>query len=609
MSLGRAYIEVHADLKPFQKDMKSKIGPMLRDVQKEIDKTLSDAFSKGLGGGDSKGKGGGNGPIIRPKIKPEVDTKDSDKELKGFFARFAAYSKKAWNGFNDGLAFAIKNSDSVETAAIVLIAGVGAIVSPLLGAMIAAAITAAVGSAGIAAGIAIAFQDARIMSAAKSMWDGISSGFERSASVFVAPLLDAFERISRGIGMEMLRFDRIFARLAPYIDDVTDGIIGFIQAMGPGLEAAFRNAGPVMETFAEYLPILGESLGIFLERVSESPGTIAGMVAIMQILGDALIWVGNTIKFLSDLFAGFLQWIDGLPDALVPDGLAQDVDEMLAAMYRSEQPMAKYGEGLNKIVDASGNAEAKTQDLTASLNAFFGTLLANSNAAIAYEQSLDAVTQSIKENGRNLDINTAKGRANVSAVNNTIAAAIKARDAKIKETGSVDAGNKVYSTYIDRLRNTLRQAGLTKKQIEELIGQYDELPPNVSTNVNAPGLSAALAQAARLNAELDRINRRAKSNPMGRGGNYTGVGGYAEGGVVRREELAMVGEGNKPEAIVPLTNPKRAAQVMNEAGLSGFGGGTLTVQLVLDGRVIEEKIIDVNEEQARQVRNQPRRVI
>lgn len=608
MALGRAYIEVHADLKPFQKDLKTKIGPMLRDVQKEIDKSLKDALDKGLGGAGGK-SGSGGGPTIRPKIKPEFDTKDSDREIRGFFARFQAYSKKAWGGFMDGLTFAMKNSDSIETAGIILAVSIGAIVSPLLGAMIGAAITGGIATAGIAGAIALAFQDARIRTAGKSMWDGILGGLERSASVFVGPLLQAFETLSRGIGMEMLRYERIFARLAPYVDNLAEGIVGFIQAMGPGLEAAFENAGPVLATFADYLPVLGESFGIFLERVSESPGVIAGMVAIMQIAGDALVYVGNTIKFLSDMFVWFLQKVDSMPDWIVPNGLAADVDEMLAAMERSGEPMAKYGEGLNKIKGASGDAAEKTQDLTASLNIFFGAALASSNAAIAFEQAIDGVRESIKENGKQIDINTAKGRANVTAVNQSIEAAIRARDAKIKETGSVSAGNKVYSTYIERLRKTLTQAGLTKKQIEELIGQYDELPPAVSTNVSAPGLSAALAQAARLNAELDRINRRAKSNPMGRGGNYAGVGGYAEGGVVRRQELAWVGEGNKPEAIVPLTNPKRAAQVMNEAGLSGMGGGTITVQLVLDGRVIEEKVIEVNEEQARQVRNQPRRVI
>lgn len=608
MSLGRAYIEVHADLSPFKKDL-AKVAPLLKTVQKDVDKALKEATTKAMGG-----SGGGGGvkasmPTIKPKIKPEFDSKSTEREAKGFFGRFMGYGKKAWSGFTDGLAFAIKNSDSLETAGIVLAVTVGTIASPLLAAMIGAAVTLGLGSAGLAAGIALAFQDARIRSAAKGMWEGILGDLERASGVFVEPLMKAFNILSGGIGSEMGRLQHIFASLAPYVDNIAQGIVGFIQAMGPGLEAAFGNAGPVLATFAEYLPVLGESFGHFLELVSDSPGVIAGMVATMQIAGDLLVWVGNTIKFLSDMFAGFLYWVNSLPDAIVPDSLAQDVDEMIAAMERSQEPAAMFAGGLMKITEQSGEAKQKTLDLTASLNAFFQSSLNASNAAINFESSLDNVTASLKENGRHLDINSAKGRNNVTAVNQTIAAAIEARDAKIKETGSVAEGNKVYEKYIERLKRTLGQSKLTKAQIEKLIGAYDEVPPEVTTTVNAPGLSAAAATAARLNAELDRINRKARKNPVGKGGNYTGVGGYAEGGVIRREELAMVGEGNRPEAIVPLTNPKRAAEVMNEAGLDGFGGGTLTVQLIMDGRVIEEKVIKVNQEQARKIQQQPRRVI
>jgi hypothetical protein len=47
-----------------------------------------------------------------------------------------------------------------------------------------------------------------------------------------------------------------------------------------------------------------------------------------------------------------------------------------------------------------------------------------------------------------------------------------------------------------------------------------------------------------------------------------GGGGRAAGGVVRRPELALIGESG-PEAVIPLTRPRRAAQVMAEAGLGG----------------------------------------
>jgi hypothetical protein len=59
--------------------------------------------------------------------------------------------------------------------------------------------------------------------------------------------------------------------------------------------------------------------------------------------------------------------------------------------------------------------------------------------------------------------------------------------------------------------------------------------------------------------------------------------GHALGGIVSRPTFAMVGESG-PEAIIPLTRPARARQVMQQAGLAGAGGyGTINVNVVVPG--------------------------
>lgn len=45
---------------------------------------------------------------------------------------------------------------------------------------------------------------------------------------------------------------------------------------------------------------------------------------------------------------------------------------------------------------------------------------------------------------------------------------------------------------------------------------------------------------------------------------YRGVG-YENGGIITRQHLAMVGEGNKPEMIIPLTRKSRAVELMDKA--------------------------------------------
>lgn len=41
--------------------------------------------------------------------------------------------------------------------------------------------------------------------------------------------------------------------------------------------------------------------------------------------------------------------------------------------------------------------------------------------------------------------------------------------------------------------------------------------------------------------------------------------GYANGGLITKEHMAMVGEGNKPELVVPLTKPSRAMELIGQA--------------------------------------------
>jgi TP901 family phage tail tape measure protein len=58
---------------------------------------------------------------------------------------------------------------------------------------------------------------------------------------------------------------------------------------------------------------------------------------------------------------------------------------------------------------------------------------------------------------------------------------------------------------------------------------------------------------------------------------------FASGGIISRPTFALVGESG-PEAIIPLTRPARARQVMQQAGLAGAGGyGTINVNVVVPG--------------------------
>ena len=94
--------------------------------------------------------------------------------------------------------------------------------------------------------------------------------------------------------------------------------------------------------------------------------------------------------------------------------------------------------------------------------------------------------------------------------------------------------------------------------------------------------AAMLRLTGSANAAAGAVARATTQHgPSGAGGHH-----LALGGVISSPEFALVGEAG-PEAVVPLTNPSRAAEVMNEAGLSG--GGTI-VNVYLDSEPVAARV-------------------
>lgn len=600
MALGKAFIEVHADLSPFKKDMGKKVGDLVKDTQAAINKAVKEAL-------DKSGSGSSSTKVITPKIKPDLDTTEVEKKtgrLRGLLSN--AFTKSV-DQFASSFAETVSSGAFYNSLTAGLIGSI-VVVSPLIGAAIAGAITLGIGAAGIGAGVALAFRDSRIKQAASALGDTILEGLSRVSGVFLSPVMKAIEKLGLTFNNTLPRIERSFQSLAPYVDTVVNGVTGFIEAIGPGLEAAIGNSGPFLQILGEWLPIIGEELGSLFQTLSESQGARAGLVGFFQILTSAIIITSTLLDQLSNTFRAFVLLLGSIPTALLPKEWEEDIAELAMALV-AVPPAASSASGqVLSFGMSADSAAAQTKNLTASLNEFFGAELAAMDANIAFEGSLDNITEALKGSSDNLNINTAEGRENVSAVNEAIKAAIRNRDAIIKQTGSVQEGNNAYSTQIERLRGVLRASGLTKGEIEKLIGAYDDIPPEVSTKVSVPGLAAAYSSAQALARLLSSIrSQQIQTRRAGSGG--AGVGGYADGGVVRQQQLAWVGEGNKPEAIIPLTNPGRAAEVMAEAGLTGLGGGTITVQLILDGQVIDERIVRTNQSTARQIGQQPRALI
>lgn len=553
MALGRAYIEIHGDMKPFRRDLDEGIKKTLKDSSSGIGKAASQGISQGL---------------------------KSFRFIPGTFQGILV----------TGLA-------AVITAA-----------APALASAFTALFTTAIGLAGIGSAVGLAIVSSPELQAAggrlgEILFDGLTS----AAQSFRTPILQSIAIIERRFEHLQPVIEQAFAGLAPHLTTLTQGFVDFVSNLMPGLIDAFEGAGPAIDEFASQFANTGRVISEALTMLSDDSETlIEGLRLFFFVLNTT---ISGTVGLVNALSEAWQFWVNSMDEASKKASFFSPLAQGMHAILRNIQddttsltPVTDaYGDALVKQGEGANYAAVQGNALVETLREVWNVQLAVSNSAIAFEEAIDGVTESFKENGRTIDINTEKGRENVRQVNDGIAAAIREHDAQIAAGAGIEQANKAYTNRIERLRATLRQAGLTEAQINSLIGAYSEVPPALTTNVTAPGLPGVLTQMqalARARREAARdvlINVRAAGD-----GN---IGGRAEGGVVTKPEISWIGEAG-PEAVIPLTDPARAQQVMAEAGLVS----PMTINIIVDGEVVERRVIKANQNQARQITSNPRSI-
>lgn len=124
--------------------------------------------------------------------------------------------------------------------------------------------------------------------------------------------------------------------------------------------------------------------------------------------------------------------------------------------------------------------------------------LSAERAAIKYEEGLDGITRSAKENGKSLDRNTASGRANRTAFLDALEAVNEKITADFKATAKTDGLSKATKNANKDLRQAekdiraqAKAAGLSKTETDKMIKQMLKTPKELRTSVNTPGLKKA----------------------------------------------------------------------------------------------------------------------
>lgn len=202
-----------------------------------------------------------------------------------------------------------------------------------------------------------------------------------------------------------------------------------------------------------------------------------------------------------------------------------------------------------------GNAYA--QVLTA-INGQTQTLIASE---AAFTTALSGVTAAAKANGHSLDVNTAKGAANITAFTGIATAADKAAESvynsEVNTKGATEAYNDANAKLAEEKKafeDAAIKAGYNKDQVKALADELFQLPPDVKIGVDT---SAATKGLQTLISTINSSHATVKVYENSSGSvisNQTKVTAHATGGSSYAGVPEIVGDAGRAEYFVPNTD-------------------------------------------------------
>ncbi|MFF7991774.1 phage tail tape measure protein [Kitasatospora xanthocidica] len=193
-------------------------------------------------------------------------------------------------------------------------------------------------------------------------------------------------------------------------------------------------------------------------------------------------------------------------------GLTPEINNSVAAAKREAEASGAAADSTKGLGAAArttaadiGDTRTAVEKLNDSLDALNGKNISAAKAAISMQASLADLKDKVKENGRELDITTEKGRNVKSAFLDAAAAAQAHAEAVMKQTGSTEQATIVLGEDIEALKRTMKQAGFTQTQIESLTQAYAQLPPAKETRVTDPGAVQTIKDLQDVKAKVEDV--------------------------------------------------------------------------------------------------------
>lgn len=551
MALGKAFVEVHADTAPFARDLARDIDKSLKAAEVDVGKTAN-SLGKTVSTETAKGI-----DKDKKKISKSVDNALIGSLGSGAFTRFA---KGIVDTIDDGL--------SGLPAELKLILGASLLallpVAIAFGSAIVAAITAGIALAGGAGiGALLAFQFREVRDEFQETLISIREQFAETGQEFVRPFINAFAEIRERLAGLQPELQSLFGNIGLTIVPIVDALLGFVEQFVPAFRRGFANIAEFLAPLQIGLRLIGAAAGKFFEEIlghDEAPAA----------LYDLLVAVEDLIQFFTELVKAGLDFYGTLRDIAELLGLVNEYTEDIEVLGKKFGIAAKeesiFGDAIRGTLSPLEAQEKAVDDVNSALQTYIDQQFKAITGDIAFERALDGLTESVKNNGRSLDITKEAGRQNAEGLLELAKIALDTRQNNIDMGLSAEFAEGKFQEQKAEIIATAKQLKLSKTDTDNLIAALLSMPPPIATGVDQASVQRLIAASLWASRLATRISNLIA---IGAASVVTGATPHADGGVFTQPHVGLVAEAG-PEAIIPLNNPARAAQVMNQAGLNSM---------------------------------------
>jgi X-X-X-Leu-X-X-Gly heptad repeat protein len=473
-------------------------------------------------------------------MQVKFDSNAALVELEKLTAKVTPAAKKSGQdigkAITDGITKQTANPAQFQLLSAEVLGPAIAAASPMVAAGISAAVITGIGLGFLGIGAFALKGNKDIQAAFGGLEKDLASTFTGAATPLAQPFVDALHTIDTDVKSLGPGLKSAFAALAPAVAPLAAGLGGFVKDIMPGLEAGVRASVPLITELGHELPGLGAALGTLIKDLGDAaPSAVKFLQVSFAELDGTLRILGGTLKVLAGVYGAAFDFWKGFGVVLrtAADGLntaADGLGRLTGGMVTSNGSMDMWGKKIGPVDTALGLLgqrtaytadqisafQTKVTTLTPSLSTLAGamtdkvisSLMGIDRANIAVASSLTNMDKALVKGKDSLNIHSAAGQKNRTTILDAVAANVQLYDAQIASGISSTDAAAAYDQNTKALEANLRKAGLTKNEIDGLIGKYRNVPHNVNTLIATQGLTDAINSLSDLLRVINHIPRQ-----------------------------------------------------------------------------------------------------